>query len=88
METESTSNSKGMVIPQCSNKKYESPLHIIFNCSYQRYLTKVIKLIVKDEVSLQTTGSRLHIITHCMADYTAILSYLPEHNFHHFTFVP
>jgi hypothetical protein len=47
-----------------------------------------IKLISQDHFSLRTTGSGIRIVTHCMADCKAILSYLPEHNLHHLTFYP
>jgi hypothetical protein len=43
-----------------------------------------VKPIAQDYFSLMTTGVRIHIITHCMANYKALL----EYNLHHFAFNP
>jgi len=45
-------------------------------------------IIAQDHFSLQTTGGRICIVTHNMANYKVILSYLSEYNLHHFTFYP
>jgi hypothetical protein len=72
METETAPNSK------------ESVANLDLFCQ-PHILPKVTKHIAKDQFSLRTTGAGIHIVTHCMANYKVILSYLSEHNFHHFT---
>jgi len=45
-----------------------------------------MKPITKDQFSLWTMGAGICIISHCVAKYKPILSYLSEYNLHHFTF--
>lgn len=47
-----------------------------------------IKHIEMYQFSLRATGVGIRTLIHCMVDYKAILSYLSEHNLHHFTFYP
>jgi len=47
-----------------------------------------IKPIAQYRFALRSSGAGFRILTHCMADYKATLSYLSEHNLRHFTSYP
>jgi hypothetical protein len=87
MEQASISNTDEPVAPQDSNKKSARPRPVTLTSpgdiiSFQQE----IKSISQDHFSLGTTGARIRIFTHYMGDYKVSLSYLSEHNIHHFIF--
>jgi len=47
-----------------------------------------MRLILRAQFSLRIKAAGIRIVTHCIAGYKAILSYLAEHNPCHFTFFP
>jgi hypothetical protein len=84
---ESSSNSMDPVAPEGSSKKFEGPPRVIVTSPVNIIsLQKVFKPIPKNQFSLRTTGDGTRIVIYYMADYKAILSYLFDHNLHHFTF--